>query len=268
MLHNLKMLLRSRSWDFMRSRKQGLENYDRKLYSYYWNNHQVYYRPGTSDRGLVYNILIQKGKKAEYYISDKVKPDIILDIGSNIGITAIWMARKFPTARIFCFEPMQDNFHILEKNIEPYKNITACNFGLGAESGVVDIYANEDITNQGGFSLYKLASDGENIGTEQKAHMQIEVKNIADILHELNINNIDIIKIDTEGAEYEILTSIPEELLSRNQWVMGELHGVKNFETLAFLDKWFSIELNKKITSNLFQFFSINKSFLKSLAEK
>lgn len=262
MIHNLKMLLRSGSWAFMRSRTPGLENYKRKLYTYKWNNHRVYYRPGTSDRGLVYNILIQKKKKAEYYIPDIANPTIILDIGANIGITAIWMASKFPSAKIFCFEPMQDNFNILKKNIEPYKNIAAYNFGLGATTNYVDIYANEEIENMGGFSLHQLDNDGENFGTEGSVYAKIEIRNAADFISELNITTIDIIKIDTEGSEYDILTSIPQSTLSNTQWIMGELHGVKNFETLRLLDKWFSIGMKKKLKSNLFQFFGLNRKLL------
>ncbi len=260
MLHNLKMLLRSKSWSFVRSRKPGLENYKRKLYTYQWNNRTVYYRPGTSDRGLVYNILIQKGKKAEYRIPDNISASTILDIGANIGITAIWMAKKFPDAKIYCFEPMQDNFEILQKNIKSYENIIAFNFGLGAKTETVDIYANQDINNQGGFSMHQLNNDDDNYGTENKAYDQIEIKNTAKQISDLKLRSIDIIKIDTEGAEHEILTSIPDELLSRTQWIMGELHGVKNFETLTFLNQWFSIGLNKKMTSNLFQFFGNKRS--------
>jgi pantothenate kinase len=141
---------------------------------YKWNNLPVSYRPGTSDRGLVYNILIQKRKKAEYYIPSSLNPEVILDIGANIGITAIWMSRKFPTAKIYCFESTQNNFDILQKNIKAYENITALNFGLGSKTDTVDIYANEDITNQGGFSLYQLGNDEDNFGTENRATLRLK----------------------------------------------------------------------------------------------
>jgi len=260
MLHNLKMLIRSRSWDFMRSRRSGLENYKRKLYEYIWNGHPVYYRPGTSDRGLVYNILIQKGKKAEYYVAQNVNPKVILDIGANIGITAIWMAKQFPDAEIYCFEPVKDNFDILLKNISNYPNIKAYQFALGDKNGVVDIFADTDITNQGGFSIFSRDSDSHNTGTEREPITQIEIRKASDALDEVGAKKADIIKIDTEGSEYDILISLPETLLSDTQWIMGELHGIKNFETLTYLDNWFTIGLNKRLKSNLFQFFALNRA--------
>ncbi len=244
----------------MRSRYSSSSDTDEKLSTYMWNKSPVYYRPNTSDRGIIYNILIQKGKKAEYYVPEEITPNIIFDIGANIGITAIWMAKKYPDAKILCFEPMQENFEILESNIKPYNNITAYDFGLGESTCTVDIFANEDRGNQGGFSLFQLANDGDDTGTEEKVFAQVNIKSAAEFIKEKDISTIDILKVDTEGAEYEILKSIPEELLSKVQWVMGELHGIKNFETLALLDRWFSIQLDKRLTRHFFQFFGINRS--------
>ncbi len=115
MLQDIKMLMRSRSWSFMRSRYLSSSDKEEKLSTFIWNKFPVYYRAHTSDRGIIYNILIQKGKKAEYYIPDEITPKVIFDVGGNIGITAIWMAKKYPGARVFCFEPMLENFEILKK---------------------------------------------------------------------------------------------------------------------------------------------------------
>jgi hypothetical protein len=57
---------------------------------------------------------------------------------------------------------------------------------------------------------------------------------------------------------------IPDTLLEDCQWIMGELHGIKTFETLALLDKWFSIEMKKRFTSEVFVFFGLNKRLRKS----
>jgi len=46
---------------------------------------------------------------------------------------------------------------------------------------------------------------------------------------------------------------------------MGEMHGIRNFETLALLDKWFSIQLDKRLKRHFFQFFAINRSRLNDL---
>jgi|GEM_PF-5552666 len=154
MLHDIKILMRSGPWSFTRSAYTNPETRSSKLSIFRWNKHPVYYRAHTSDRGIIYNILIQKGKKAEYYVPDEISPNVIFDIGGNIGITAIWLAEKYPAARIYSFEPVAENFEILKKNVEPYSNINAYNFGLGESTCTLDMFANEDSTNQGGFSLF------------------------------------------------------------------------------------------------------------------
>jgi len=192
MLQDIKMLMRSRSWSFMRSRYLSSSDKEEKLSTFIWNKFPVYYRAHTSDRGIIYNILIQKGKKAEYYIPDEITPKVIFDVGGNIGITAIWMAKKYPGARVFCFEPMLENFEILKKNIKPYSNITAYNFGLGRETCTVDVFANEDIANQGGFSQFRLPDDGDDTGTVDKTFSQIDIKSVVEFISEADIKNIDI----------------------------------------------------------------------------
>ena len=262
LFHDIKLLLRSGSWDFMRSWRPGPENYDKPLFVYQWHERQVYYRPGTSDRGLIYEILIRKPHKAEYHVDDRVNPQIIVDIGANVGITALWLNRKFPNARIYCFEPMQDNFAILQKNITGIANIQAFNFGLGNTNAELDVFSNVDTNNRGGFSIYQIENDRDNLGTKTTSAGKIEIRKAGEALAALGIQKIDLLKIDTEGAEYDILTSIPESYLLDCQWVMGELHGIKSFESLALLDKWAAIEMRKRITSEVFIFFGLNKRLL------
>ena len=262
LFHDIKLLLRSGSWDFMRSWRPGPENYDKPLFVYQWHDRQVFYRPGTSDRGLVYEILIRKPHKAEYHVDARVKPEIIVDIGANIGITSVWLNHQFPNAKIYCFEPMQDNFEILQKNIAGIANIQAFNFGLGNIDGELDVFSNVDANNRGGFSIYQRDDDPDNLGTKTSAAGKIKIRKAGEALAELGIGKIDLLKIDTEGAEYDILTSIPESFLQNCQWVMGELHGIKNFESLALLEQWMAIEMRKRITSELFIFFGLNKRLL------
>jgi len=86
------------------------------------------------------------------------------------------------------------------------------------------------------------------------------VKPVSKILADLGISKIDIIKIDTEGSEFDILTSIDPDILGRVQWIMGELHGVRDFQLLAYLSRWFDLEVHKKLNSHLFLFHARNKT--------
>lgn len=79
-------------------------------------------------------------------------------------------------------------------------------------------------------------------------------------LRELRVGRVDLIKIDTEGAEYDILTTLDENLLRSVKWIMGELHGERDFELLAFLSRWFDIDTKKSLGNRLFMFRACNKA--------
>jgi len=100
-------------------------------------------------------------------------------------------------------------------------------------------------------------------------YTECEVKNVNEVIQETGVTSIDLIKIDTEGAEYDILTSFKDEFLNKTSWITGELHGNRDFELLNYLnDLGFSISLNKNIDSRLFMFNAGKKEFISNLSRK
>src|SRR5438552_4218884 len=97
-----------------------------------WSGRDVFYRSGTADPFVLYQVLLRSGKKAEYYVPPGLRPKIILDIGSNIGASIIYFHRQFPDAKIFGFEPHPDTFRILQENVAKLSGVTDFNYGLGA----------------------------------------------------------------------------------------------------------------------------------------
>ncbi len=81
-----------------------------------WQGRNVFYRPGTSDPFVLYQVLLKTGKKAEYYLPPALQPKVILDIGSNIGALILYFKHQFP-AKIFGFEPHPETFSILRLNV-------------------------------------------------------------------------------------------------------------------------------------------------------
>ena len=149
---------------------------------------------------LIYEILLKSKYKREYYFPEELKPKVIFDIGGNIGITSVYLASLFPEAQIYTFEPLKENFEILKKNTSQFNNIEVFNFGLGAKNGSFKVYLSNNPENFGGVSLYP-----DPIGNIPESSDVCKVKNINDIVKKHNIEIIDLIKIDTEGAEYDIL---------------------------------------------------------------
>jgi FkbM family methyltransferase len=218
-----------------------------------WNRHPIHYRPGTSDLEIIYSILLQTDSKVAYRVPAGLNPQVILDIGANIGAASLYFARLFPQAHIHAFEPIPDNFTLLARNAAPFPNIYLHHMALGGKSGRARMLASNSPLNLGGFSFYAAGSDPSRT-------LEVEMKHPDVILAELGIHQVDLIKIDTEGAEYEILTSFSDSVLGNLKWITGELHGERDFELLAFLSRWFDCSVNKTLNSRLSTFAAINKA--------
>src|SRR5881392_2923492 len=108
-----------------------------------WGGREIFYRSGSADPFVLYQVLLKSGKKAEYYVPAALRPKIILDIGSNIGASIIYFHRQFPDARIFGFEPHPDTFQILEKNVGHLPGVRVFNCGLGATNERIVVSADK-----------------------------------------------------------------------------------------------------------------------------
>ena len=260
MSRKLKYLIRSKSFRFLKD----LKDKSHRISSLAWNNKKIYYRTSSSDMILIYEILLKSKYMREYYFPEELKPKVIFDIGGNIGITSVYLASLFPEAQIYTFEPLKENFEILKKNTSQFNNIEVFNYGLGAKNGSFKLYLSDDEENYGGVSLYS-----EVEGNMSEPYTECEVKNVNEVIQETGVTSIDLIKIDTEGAEYDILTSFKDEFLNKTSWITGELHGNRDFELLNYLnDLGFSISLNKNIDSRLFMFNAGKKEVISNLSRK
>ena len=249
-----KLLARSGSLAFMRD---ALAPFDPAMRSIEWQGLQLHYRPGSSDPWMIYGHLMKPHERDEYapprefpLAAGAVRT--VLDIGANVGVTALYFSRIFPNAQIYAFEPAPDNFAVLERNIANSKRIRGFNFGLGAKDAALELFHSDNPVNFGGYSLHPAGSD-------PSKKIRIQVRNAAALLAELGLEKIDVVKIDTEGAEWDILTSIPENVLQTVQYITGELHGNRDFALLEYLSRWFDIGTRKKLSNRLFNFQAVRK---------
>lgn len=248
--HQLKVLLRSRSRQFLADR-EGSSFQPGLVRTLSWNGRQVHYRPGSSDPEVIYKILLKGGRKADYWVPPEIAPKVIWDIGANIGSASIYLANRFPSARIHCFEPVPENFALVKKNVAGL-SVTAHNLALGAEDGELEITASDSPRNFGGFSFHYTGAVEASVSSVRMAR--------PDTLLTQGIPAPNLIKIDTEGAEWGILTSFPQDVISRVHWIVGELHSVRSFDLLEYLSQWFLIETKKSMKSPLFMFSAKNKN--------
>lgn len=193
-------------------------------------------RTGTSDALFLREALLNGFDFREYQVPVAIRPRTILDIGANSGIVSVILKQKYPEARLFAFEPMPENYALLEYNLKGFEDALALPFGLGMETTEREYFDSDDPRNLGGGGFYPTPSQvHHNRG-------KLRIVSCTEALDQHHIHDVDLIKIDTEGAEYEILTSFPVKVLSKVTAIVGELHGIQDQELLDYLSRWFDIE--------------------------
>lgn len=224
-----------------------------------WKGMTFFYRPGTSDTFVAYECFLH-GKRNAYYspfLPSASSVKTIVDVGANVGASVIFFKNIYPASRIHCFEPIPSNFEILVKNCKSLKDVTPHNEALGDSDGEITFIHSPSEQNEGGWSLFQRGATG---GEERIA---IPVKKSGIRLTELGIKEIDILKVDTEGAEKMIITGLEMEILEKTRYICGELHGERDFELLDYLEQsGFKIGVRKSIKSVLFNFEAINSRMI------
>jgi FkbM family methyltransferase len=169
----------------------------------------LFLRPGTSDFTLFRNIFV----KGEYDINLPFTPETIIDGGGNIGFAAILFANRYPNAKIVTVEPEDSNFTVLQKNISPYKNITALKGGIWRNSSFLNIIN----PNSGKWAFRIEESDKAN-------EKSIKGFSINDIIKQAQWRNADLVKLDIEGSEKEVFEGDPDSWLRSAKGLIIELH--------------------------------------------
>lgn len=177
-------------------------------------------------------IEIYKGKSYHLNLTKLDKNSVIIDIGANIGVFSIFISEFTGNrSRVFAFEPFPENFSMLEGNVKLNgfeKSIKI--FPLAVGESNEDRKLNIDIDDNAMHSFY---TDGGN---------QITVKTVTleTIFVENNISICDFLKIDCEGAEYEIVLNAPTEILNKIKIISIEYHPhplYKHFQLKEILQK-------------------------------
>jgi len=155
------------------------------------------------------------------------EPSVIVDAGANIGAISKELSYWFPTAKIMAFEPVKNTFDQLLKHLGNYPNIIFFQKALGAFPGKITI----DINRENTINSIKATYNSENIiGKEE-----IEVVRLEEVLLEQQIDQIDIIKIDVEGFEFEVLEG-QGSLINQTKIILLEVGYEREITKVHFSD--------------------------------
>lgn len=188
-------------------------------------SYPIYLRNSTSDIPAFNQVFMD----LEYYIKTKFQPQAIIDAGANIGLAAVYFANRYPDTKIISIEPEKSNFDILVKNTSAYQNIDTLHRAI---SNIPDKYV--EIVDNGygewGF-VTKMRENHQNDDTNSL----VKTITIGDIVKEYGFKNIDIAKIDIEGAEKELFESNFQDWVPITKCIIIELHdGMKKGASKSF----------------------------------
>jgi FkbM family methyltransferase len=143
--------------------------------------------------------------------------DVILDIGANIGCTAILFGGLSRT--VHAFEPSATTFELLRRNLARagLTNVVLHNIGLGANAG--DFTLTFAPSNRAGGFVSNLTQASAGHIVEN-----IVVRRLDDVVPTLGVPRVDFIKIDVEGFEGHVLRGAPDLLAASRPTVVLELN--------------------------------------------
>ncbi|MEZ5017644.1 MAG: FkbM family methyltransferase [Flavipsychrobacter sp.] len=162
----------------------------------------------------------------EVYKCSLGETPLIIDCGANIGLSVLYFKRAYPGAKIIAFEPDVNNYELIKQNIESY-NLS------GVELRKEAVWVKEET-----LKFKTMGSLGSMIvsGASDDTY---DVKAIR--LKELLAQEVDMLKMDIEGAEYQVIKDVAPELKNVKNLFL-EYHGT--FSEMSKLSELFTLLTN------------------------
>jgi len=189
---------------------------------YFRNGYKIKTIEGV-DTCTINGVFITEQYKKPFENTNYCDCPIVIDLGANIGAFSLYTKMKIPDAKIFCYEPVPKNFDVLSRNIKinNLKGVIAYCLGVGGKEGETILYLEDSVSH----SIFL------DVGQKKrKNNINITCTTLEKVFQDNKIDICDILKIDTEGAEYETLYNCPQNILKKIKKIILECHTIQSFE--------------------------------------
>ena len=149
--------------------------------------------------------------RLDYEVDNKAK--VVVDFGSNIGISALYFLTRNKNSKCYLFEPVPENIKKLTDNLKNF-----------SERYVFNEVAIDDENGVKKFGTEKFGRCG-GLLRETDNYINVKCVNVNDVLKDIlnTEKNIDILKIDTEGNELDIINAIDKSILQKIKVIFFEI---------------------------------------------
>lgn len=167
------------------------------------------YRPNSLDKQIA-----EKMNGDVYHARRYVRSeDYVFDIGANVGAFCLFVKEFCVGAKIICVEPMSSNLDALRVNVSDQAIIEAA--AISTENDTVVVY-DFGLANSGCHSIYPLIS-----GARPVAVQGITLRKLFD---KYGVKRLRFLKLDCQGAEYDVIPHAGADLLERIDVIAMEVH--------------------------------------------
>lgn len=203
-----------RNWSIFYTDYFGMDKAPIKTFLFR-NGLKIKFRGNRRDASTVKEV----GFLDEYKFAQETLPEnaVIIDIGAHIGTFSLMAAKRYPKARIISFEPLPENCQFFLENVElnHFKNIKLRREVVAAKSGELTFNMYDNVT---AGTLFIQENDAPS-GT-----ISCNAVTLDSVFESERIDRCHCLKLDCEGAEFEILLNAPDALLRRIDVITMEYH--------------------------------------------
>lgn len=172
-------------------------------------------RTSSTDIQALANVWInEEYKKTGFEIKND---DTIIDIGAHVGLFTLYASQYCKVGRIFCLEPIKNNFDLLSENVQinQLSNVKCINKAVHNKNNSIRMYLSE--TDNAAHSVFGNGNE----------HVDVNATTLSEIFNAENIQICNLLKMDCEGSEYEIFEATADEYLKKIQKICLEYHIIK-----------------------------------------
>jgi len=157
----------------------------------------------------------------------------VFEVGAFDGRDCVNYAKLFPEAKVFAFEPVPESFALVQQVAAANPRILAFNAALADVPGTAEFHLSNWVDAS---SLLKPKNTGSSFDAYQASSRSIEVTvdTIDAVCERENVDHIDLLKMDAQGAELKILSGA-QGMFERDaiDMVFSEVHFIESYEGAA-----------------------------------
>jgi FkbM family methyltransferase len=165
---------------------------------------------------------------------------VFFDVGANVGDVTRLMIDAFNNVTIHSFEPNPNTFKKLAERVNN-RCVILNNLGLGERPSETAIFYYSNDTSTGHASIYKDVFKLHKVGDDFISQSAIQITTLDQYAMKNNISQIDFIKIDTEGNDYNVLKGARDFLSEKKIKIIQFEFNEMNIISRVFLKDFYDL---------------------------